>query len=185
MSQKRISEYFGFTGDKTELLNQLYMKIQRCSRCEISRLEVNKYKPWIKFGSVPILVVSQNPSIYRKGRYVQGGLDKLENRIIPELRERFRQALNAVYITNIVKCSTPNNRGPTVEEVKRCLPWLRQEVEIIRPKVLIALGSIARRHVPDFNVKKIEFPHPIAAIRRGEADSYALNFIEVVEPWVK
>lgn len=48
-----------------------------------------------------------------------------------------------VYITNIVKCRPPNNRDPQEEEVRCCEKYLVQQIELIRPKIIVALGRIA------------------------------------------
>ncbi len=50
---------------------------------------------------------------------------------------------NNVYIANIVKCRPPGNRTPTAEEIAACLPYLRRQIELIRPKLIVALGKIA------------------------------------------
>lgn len=48
-----------------------------------------------------------------------------------------------VYITNVVKCRPPNNRTPTDEEVSLCVPYLLEELRLVRPKVVVALGNTA------------------------------------------
>jgi uracil-DNA glycosylase family 4 len=48
-----------------------------------------------------------------------------------------------VYITNVVKCRPPNNRDPEKEEIEACLPYLFRQVEMVKPKVIIALGAHA------------------------------------------
>ena len=54
-----------------------------------------------------------------------------------------------VYIANVLKCrpdmppNTPGNRPPTAEEMQRCLPYLREQIAIIQPRVLVALGKTA------------------------------------------
>lgn len=48
-----------------------------------------------------------------------------------------------VYIANIVKCRPPDNRYPEPEEVETCLPFLLQQIEAIRPKIIITLGNLA------------------------------------------
>ncbi|MEB2836562.1 MAG: type-4 uracil-DNA glycosylase [Desulfurococcales archaeon] len=50
-----------------------------------------------------------------------------------------------VYITNIVKCRPPGNRDPTQAEIRACLPYLLEQIDIIRPGLLIALGRHAGR----------------------------------------
>ena len=47
------------------------------------------------------------------------------------------------YISNIVKCRPPNNRKPLANEVKECLPWLNEQIELIKPKVIVLAGSTA------------------------------------------
>lgn len=48
-----------------------------------------------------------------------------------------------VYIANVVKCRPPNNRNPEADEIAACMPYLRRQVALIRPRVIIALGKIA------------------------------------------
>lgn len=48
-----------------------------------------------------------------------------------------------VYIANIVKCRPPNNRTPEADEIATCLPYLRRQVALIRPKIIVALGKTA------------------------------------------
>lgn len=48
-----------------------------------------------------------------------------------------------VYIANIVKCRPPNNRTPEADEVATCLPYLKQQIALIKPKLIVALGKTA------------------------------------------
>jgi DNA polymerase len=48
-----------------------------------------------------------------------------------------------VYIANVVKCRPPNNRNPEPGEVEQCEPFLHRQIELIKPKLLIALGKVA------------------------------------------
>jgi len=48
-----------------------------------------------------------------------------------------------VYITNIVKCQPPGNRNPMPEEVSSCIPYLKEQIEIIAPKMIVLLGKVA------------------------------------------
>lgn len=48
-----------------------------------------------------------------------------------------------VYIANIVKCRPPNNRAPEPDEITTCLPYLKQQIALIKPKLIIALGKTA------------------------------------------
>lgn len=61
-----------------------------------------------------------------------------------------------VYITNIVKCRPPKNRDPLPEEQEACLPWLRAQFAIIRPKIIVCLGRVAAMKMikPDIKITK-------------------------------
>jgi len=57
-----------------------------------------------------------------------------------------------VYIANILKCRPPQNRNPLPTEMVNCTPYLEKQIDLIRPRILVALGSIAARallQVPD------------------------------------
>jgi DNA polymerase len=47
------------------------------------------------------------------------------------------------YIANILKCRPPNNRDPKPEEVEACLPFLRRQIELMRPKIVLVVGRVA------------------------------------------
>lgn len=61
-----------------------------------------------------------------------------------------------VYIANILKCRPPQNRDPLPAEEEACLPYLREQVGIIRPKIIVCLGRISaiRLIKPDFRITK-------------------------------
>jgi uracil-DNA glycosylase family 4 len=52
-----------------------------------------------------------------------------------------------VYIANILKCRPPNNRDPLPEEVQQCWPYLKRQIELIGPKVILAVGRIAAQNL--------------------------------------
>ena len=54
-----------------------------------------------------------------------------------------------VYIANVLKCRPPGNRTPLPDEVENCLPYLISQIELIRPKVIVALGATAVRSLLD------------------------------------
>ena len=59
-----------------------------------------------------------------------------------------------VYIANVVKCRPPGNRDPQTEEKNACLPWLREQYRLLRPRMVICLGRIAAGALihPDFRI---------------------------------
>ncbi len=52
-----------------------------------------------------------------------------------------------VYIANVLKCRPPNNRDPSAEEAERCLPYLRRQIELIEPEVILCVGRIAAQRL--------------------------------------
>lgn len=61
-----------------------------------------------------------------------------------------------IYIANIVKCRPPKNRDPQPGEQEACEKWLREQVRLMRPKIIVCLGRIAAQKIisPDFRVTK-------------------------------
>jgi DNA polymerase len=57
-----------------------------------------------------------------------------------------------VYITNIIKCRPPQNRVPEPDEVANCLPYVLSQIELIQPKVIVALGATALRALLDVHL---------------------------------
>ncbi|MEX2750347.1 MAG: uracil-DNA glycosylase, partial [Candidatus Freyarchaeota archaeon] len=49
-----------------------------------------------------------------------------------------------IYITNAVKCRPPKNRRPRKEELEKCRPYLKRQIELIQPKIICILGDVAR-----------------------------------------
>lgn len=62
----------------------------------------------------------------------------------------------SVYIANILKCRPPNNRDPLPAEQDECIGYLREQVRLIRPKVIVCLGRISAMRLirPDFKITK-------------------------------
>jgi uracil-DNA glycosylase family 4 len=90
--------------------------------------------------------------------------------------------LDKVYITNVVKCSTPRNRAPSSSEIASCLKWLEEEVKIISPRKIVVLGALAGGGIKDKfeDIPKSFLRHPIAAIRGGRALEYSYELEEAV-----
>jgi uracil-DNA glycosylase family 4 len=72
-----------------------------------------------------------------QGRPFVGQAGNLLNGIL----EAIEVPRESVYITNIVKCRPPQNRKPLPDEIAACIPYLHRQLEIIRPKVILCLGS--------------------------------------------
>ena len=83
----------------------------------------------------------------RQGEPFVGRAGQLLTRII----EAIELTRNDVYIANVLKCRPPNNRNPAPDEVEMCSPYLARQIELIQPKVIVALGSFAAKMLLDTN----------------------------------
>ncbi|HEB75740.1 MAG TPA: uracil-DNA glycosylase, partial [Nitrospirae bacterium] len=76
-----------------------------------------------------------------QGRPFVGKAGELLTRLI----EKMGFGRDGVYIANTVKCRPPGNRNPLDDEIAACMPFLERQIEIIGPRVIMTLGSVATR----------------------------------------
>jgi len=67
--------------------------------------------------------------------------------LLTKMIEGIGMTRDEVFIANILKCRPPGNRKPTPEEEANCVPYLARQIEIIRPKVIVALGGTATQYL--------------------------------------
>ena len=128
-------------------LGALRDRVLQCTRCP--HLVRSRTQPVFGVGNprADLMFVGEAPGADedRQGEPFVGRAGQLLTRII-ETRGFSRAD---VYIANVLKCrpdmpeGTPGNRPPTPSEMATCLPYLREQIEVIQPKVLVALGSVA------------------------------------------
>lgn len=113
---------------------------EQCTRCELHRKR-NRSVFARGNGSSRVVFVGEGPGAEedRRGLPFVGAAGKLLDRMIVAMG----LDLESVYICNIVKCRPPQNRKPEPREVAECSPLLAQQLTLIRPKVIIALGATA------------------------------------------
>lgn len=76
-------------------------------------------------------------------------------KFLDEMLESISLERDSVYITNVVKYRPPENRDPTPEEVASCWPWLRAQIELIQPTLIIPLGRHAlERFLPKLKISQ-------------------------------
>jgi DNA polymerase len=125
----------------TTTLESLAAFIGDCKRCKLSQ---NRTR--LVFGEgfpkARLVFVGEGPGAEEDaaGRPFVGEAGKLLTKIIENGMGLKRED---VYICNVVKCRPPNNREPEAEEVQTCLPFLKQQLAIIKPEVICTLGRIA------------------------------------------
>ncbi|MFO8025553.1 uracil-DNA glycosylase family protein [Thiohalophilus sp.] len=95
------------------------------------------------------LIIGEAPGVEedRQGEPFVGRAGKLLNAMLQAVGLSREQ----VYIANILKCRPPNNRDPSPEEAARCFPYLRRQIELIQPDLIIALGRIAAQRLLECN----------------------------------
>jgi len=125
-------------------LAELARQAAACRRCDLS-----KSRSQVVFGEgdprAELMFIGEGPGHEEdlSGRPFVGPAGKLLGDIIKAMglsRER-------VYIANIVKCRPPGNRTPRPEEAAACRPWLQSQLDLIRPKAVIALGACAAQNL--------------------------------------
>ena len=79
------------------------------------------------------------------------------------------------YISNIVKCRPPNNRKPLANEVSECIPWLTQQIRLIKPKVIVLAGSTAVQSYLDID-------EPISKLRGTWIIKENIKFMPIFHP---
>ncbi|MBI4186773.1 MAG: uracil-DNA glycosylase [Chloroflexi bacterium] len=110
-----------------------------------------------------IMLVGQNPGKeeVRQGRPFVGRSGKY----LDEVLKKHNIDRRKLYITSIVKETTPKNRPPTAAEIKRWMPRLLQEISEIKPATVLLMGRTARQTPRLDGIRYIETCHPSAAMR--------------------
>jgi len=132
-------------------LTELKADLGDCTRCKLSNGRKN-----IVFGEgsekARLMFIGEGPGMDEDiaGRPFVGKAGELLTGIIEKGIKIKREE---VYICNVVKCRPPENRDPAKDEVECCLPFLKRQIEIIKPEVICTLGRIAARELLKRNFK--------------------------------
>ena len=133
---------------RSSSLTEIVSKIISCTRCP---LHATRNRPVPGEGPVPspLMMVGEAPGAHEDatGRPFVGPAGMLLDKAMREVGLRREDA----YITNIVKCRPPGNRVPRFAEVKECIGYLKSQLELVNPKVVIALGSTAATYLLSLN----------------------------------
>jgi len=122
-------------------LEDLERSIGDCRRCKLwkgrKKLVFGEGSPHTR-----LVFIGEGPGREEdlQGRPFVGEAGKLLTKIIEKGMGLKRED---VYICNVVKCRPPNNRDPEKDEIDTCLPFLKQQIKIIRPEIICVLGRIA------------------------------------------
>jgi len=123
---------------KLDAYNQ---SICTCQECPLGKTRTN-----FVFGvgdpNADLLLVGEAPGEQEdlKGEPFVGRAGKMLDKILYAID---RKRGDGVYIANVIKCRPPNNRDPLPSEVKKCEPYLTEQISQIQPKLIVALGRVA------------------------------------------
>jgi DNA polymerase len=130
--------------DKPAALKVIREDIGDCTRC---RLHKGRTKLVFGVGNVnaDIMFVGEGPGADEdaRGEPFVGRAGQLLNNMISAMG----LTREDVYIANVVKCRPPGNRTPEKDECDTCSPFLLRQIEVIRPKVIVALGAVAAKNL--------------------------------------
>lgn len=122
----------------------LAARVRQCTACELHRTRSqtvfgvgSQDADWLIIGEAP------GADEDRQGEPFVGRAGQLLNAMLKAVDLERRQ----VYIANILKCRPPNNRDPRPEEVLSCEGYLRRQVELVRPKLILAVGRVAAQNL--------------------------------------
>jgi DNA polymerase len=124
-------------------LETVEAKAANCQACILA-----KTRTQVVFGTGNVhaewMIIGEAPGFYedQQGKPFVGRAGQLLNAMLASVGKKRED----VYIANVLKCRPPNNRDPLPDEVEQCTPFLKQQIESISPKVILALG----RHAAQF-----------------------------------
>ncbi|MFB3071250.1 MAG: uracil-DNA glycosylase [Nitrospirales bacterium] len=160
-------------------LDELDQSLRDCQACRLA-----SGRTQVVFGTgnphASIMFVGEAPGFYedKQGVPFVGAAGKL----LTELLESVGLSRAEIYIANVIKCRPPNNRNPQADEIETCKPFLLQQIQIIKPKLVCSLGNFAMQTLLErkIGITKVRgqifrlsdfilFPllHPAAALHQG------------------
>ena len=133
--------------------DELEKQCNNCTACSLCESRNN-----VVFGVGPkdadIMFVGEGPGEQEdlKGEPFVGAAGKL----LDDMLSIIDLSRESCYIANIVKCRPPNNRDPLEVEENACIGYLRNQVALVQPKIIVCLGRVAAKRIidPDFRITK-------------------------------
>jgi len=143
-------------------LEQLNEQIKNCRKCRLWQGAKNAV-----LGEGPtnaeVMLVGQNPGAEedKTGKPFVGRAGKFLNKVLA--KNGFNR--EDLFITNIVKHTSPKNRKPLPDEIAACAPYLEEHIRTIKPKIVVLMGTVAWQAPRVEGVEYVETYHPSAAMR--------------------
>jgi uracil-DNA glycosylase len=126
--------------ERAELLEKTASEVRACTLCRL-----HEGRTWAVPGTGPldaaVFLIGEAPGREEdaRGEPFVGSAGKVLDKALAAARLPRRSA----FITNVVKCRPPANRGPRADEIEACRPYLMTQIAAVRPKILVTLGSTA------------------------------------------
>jgi uracil-DNA glycosylase len=165
-------------------LEAIAAEVRTCDRCRLSRTR-NQAVPGEGSPDTEVVFVGEGPGQNedRQGRPFVGAAGSL----LDDLLEMIEWRRGDVFITNVVKCRPPDNRDPEPDEMAACAPYLRRQLEVLDPAVVVTLGRFSlQTFMPGDRISRVHgteraiepstgapaavgyaMYHPAAALRQG------------------
>ena len=143
-------------------LTELYQQISNCFKCEIARSRC-KVVPGEGPEDADIMFIGEAPGWHedQQGRPFVGPAGQFLDQLLASIGFKREQ----VYIANVIKCRPAGNRDPLPTEIQNCNPWLEQQIELIKPGIVVTLGRYSMaKFFPGKSISKI---HGTAQKRDG------------------
>lgn len=123
---------------------ELRTRVTACTRCGLCNTRTqtvfgvgNQSAEWLIVGEAP------GADEDRQGEPFVGRAGELLNSMLRAIG----LAREQVYIANVLKCRPPGNRDPAANEAAECLPYLEQQIALLKPKIMLAVGRIASQNL--------------------------------------
>ena len=135
---------WGLSMSKEDDMKRIKISVENCRKCSLWK---SRKHPVVGEGSIDsnILFIGEAPGYNEdlQGRPFVGKAGK----ILDELLESIGLQRDKVYIGNILKCRTPENRNPLKTEIEKCTAYLDKQIEIIQPKIIVPLGNFGSSYI--------------------------------------
>ena len=124
-------------------LNQYSESISLCQECSLGAKR-NNFVFGVGDPNAELMLIGEAPRKEEdlEGEPFVGRTGKLLNKILAAIN---KNRLEGVYLANILKCRPPGNRDPLSSEVDKCEPYLLKQIELIKPKLIMALGKVSAK----------------------------------------
>ena len=134
-------------------LRELAEQIAVCPKCDLAKTRTHAV-PGEGTPDADIVFIGEGPGFYedQQARPFVGPAGKFLDELLASIGLRRED----VYIGNVLKCRPPNNRDPLPGEIVACKPWLDEQLDIIKPQVIVTLGRFSmNRYFPGQSIGRI------------------------------